>query len=230
MRHLLARWPPRFLRTPEAARCRMRGDRREGQDMLVSERRWSCGPLASVPKRASHSLMGERPAILIERFTAAKQHNLRGVIYCDATQDRCRRPVSPCPRGAGCVGPGNCTPFRLAVRPGYYGNLDPVRPAPDRDVPTDGWRSHGRGSRLSAAATRTAAAGRLSNHTDNGSTPWCRSGNHGGLILSQALTLNTTPVVFMYLERVNRWLSGCSRKIGSGAGLSSAATEQSSAE
>jgi multidrug efflux pump subunit AcrB len=30
----------------------------------------------------------------------------------------------------------------------------------------------------------------------------------GGLILSQALTLYTTPVVFLYLERVNRWLQG----------------------
>jgi len=30
----------------------------------------------------------------------------------------------------------------------------------------------------------------------------------GGLILSQALTLYTTPVVFLYLERFNRWLQG----------------------
>ena len=28
----------------------------------------------------------------------------------------------------------------------------------------------------------------------------------GGLILSQALTLYTTPVVFLYLDRVNAWL------------------------
>jgi hydrophobe/amphiphile efflux-1 (HAE1) family protein len=34
----------------------------------------------------------------------------------------------------------------------------------------------------------------------------------GGLILSQALTLYTTPVVFIYLERVNRWLQGRSPK------------------
>ena len=34
----------------------------------------------------------------------------------------------------------------------------------------------------------------------------------GGLILSQALTLYTTPVVFIYLERVNRWLQGHSPK------------------
>jgi hydrophobe/amphiphile efflux-1 (HAE1) family protein len=39
----------------------------------------------------------------------------------------------------------------------------------------------------------------------------------GGLILSQALTLYTTPVVFVYLERVNSWLSGRSRKGASGA-------------
>jgi multidrug efflux pump subunit AcrB len=29
----------------------------------------------------------------------------------------------------------------------------------------------------------------------------------GGLILSQALTLYTTPVIFLYLERINSWLS-----------------------
>ena len=34
----------------------------------------------------------------------------------------------------------------------------------------------------------------------------------GGLILSQALTLYTTPVVFLYLDRVNRWLKGLSRR------------------
>ena len=33
----------------------------------------------------------------------------------------------------------------------------------------------------------------------------------GGLILSQALTLYTTPVVFLYLERLNVWLAGRSR-------------------
>ena len=33
----------------------------------------------------------------------------------------------------------------------------------------------------------------------------------GGLILSQALTLYTTPVVFLYLDRVNRWLMGTKR-------------------
>ena len=30
----------------------------------------------------------------------------------------------------------------------------------------------------------------------------------GGLIVSQALTLYTTPVIFLYLDRLNRWLSG----------------------
>jgi HAE1 family hydrophobic/amphiphilic exporter-1 len=34
----------------------------------------------------------------------------------------------------------------------------------------------------------------------------------GGLILSQALTLYTTPVIFLYLERINSWLSNRSRK------------------
>jgi len=33
----------------------------------------------------------------------------------------------------------------------------------------------------------------------------------GGLIVSQALTLYTTPVVFLYLERLNSWLTGASR-------------------
>ena len=33
----------------------------------------------------------------------------------------------------------------------------------------------------------------------------------GGLILSQALTLYTTPVVFLYLDRVNAWLKGIGR-------------------
>ena len=33
----------------------------------------------------------------------------------------------------------------------------------------------------------------------------------GGLILSQALTLYTTPVVFLYLDRVNVWLKGLGR-------------------
>jgi len=34
----------------------------------------------------------------------------------------------------------------------------------------------------------------------------------GGLILSQALTLYTTPVIFLYLEWINSWLSNRSRK------------------
>ncbi len=33
----------------------------------------------------------------------------------------------------------------------------------------------------------------------------------GGLILSQALTLYTTPVVFLYLDRINAWLKGLGR-------------------
>jgi hydrophobic/amphiphilic exporter-1 (mainly G- bacteria), HAE1 family len=33
----------------------------------------------------------------------------------------------------------------------------------------------------------------------------------GGLILSQALTLYTTPVIFLYLERINFWLANRSR-------------------
>ena len=34
----------------------------------------------------------------------------------------------------------------------------------------------------------------------------------GGLIVSQALTLYTTPVVFLYLDRFSRWLLGHSPK------------------
>jgi len=33
----------------------------------------------------------------------------------------------------------------------------------------------------------------------------------GGLIFSQALTLYTTPVVFLYLDQFSRWLSGGAR-------------------
>ena len=33
----------------------------------------------------------------------------------------------------------------------------------------------------------------------------------GGLIVSQALTLYTTPVVFLYLDRINAWVAGISR-------------------
>jgi len=32
----------------------------------------------------------------------------------------------------------------------------------------------------------------------------------GGLIVSQALTLYTTPIVFLYLDRVNAWFTGAS--------------------
>ena len=34
----------------------------------------------------------------------------------------------------------------------------------------------------------------------------------GGLLVSQALTLFTTPVIYLYLDRVSHWLSGGSRK------------------
>jgi HAE1 family hydrophobic/amphiphilic exporter-1 len=34
----------------------------------------------------------------------------------------------------------------------------------------------------------------------------------GGLLVSQALTLFTTPVIYLYLDRVSRWLTGGSRK------------------
>ena len=34
----------------------------------------------------------------------------------------------------------------------------------------------------------------------------------GGLILSQAMTLYTTPVVYLYLDRLSLWISGRNRK------------------
>jgi HAE1 family hydrophobic/amphiphilic exporter-1 len=33
----------------------------------------------------------------------------------------------------------------------------------------------------------------------------------GGLIVSQALTLYTTPIVFLYLDRLNAWFTGPAR-------------------
>jgi hydrophobic/amphiphilic exporter-1 (mainly G- bacteria), HAE1 family len=39
----------------------------------------------------------------------------------------------------------------------------------------------------------------------------------GGLIVSQALTLFTTPVVYLYLDELNNWFSGWGRK-GDGEG------------
>src|SRR5438309_6163754 len=36
----------------------------------------------------------------------------------------------------------------------------------------------------------------------------------GGLIVSQALTLYTTPIVFLYLDRLNAWLTSASRPKG----------------
>jgi HAE1 family hydrophobic/amphiphilic exporter-1 len=33
----------------------------------------------------------------------------------------------------------------------------------------------------------------------------------GGLIVSQALTLYTTPIVFLYRDRLNAWLTGAAR-------------------
>ena len=39
----------------------------------------------------------------------------------------------------------------------------------------------------------------------------------GGLIVSQALTLYTTPIVFLYLDRLNLWVTGVSRARTAGA-------------
>src|SRR5205085_2035369 len=45
----------------------------------------------------------------------------------------------------------------------------------------------------------------------------------GGLILSQLLTLFTTPVVYLYLDRVNLWLTKRRRAVGVGASRLAAA-------
>jgi hypothetical protein len=34
----------------------------------------------------------------------------------------------------------------------------------------------------------------------------------GGLVVSQALTLFTTPVIYLYLDRLNSWLNAASHK------------------
>ncbi len=47
----------------------------------------------------------------------------------------------------------------------------------------------------------------------------------GGLLVSQALTLFTTPVIYLYLDRVSHWLSG-----GSGKGKPPAVEERGRAE
>ena len=47
----------------------------------------------------------------------------------------------------------------------------------------------------------------------------------GGLILSQILTLYTTPVVYLYLERFSRWLRGV-RRAGTDAGFAAGAQQQ----
>jgi HAE1 family hydrophobic/amphiphilic exporter-1 len=39
----------------------------------------------------------------------------------------------------------------------------------------------------------------------------------GGLLVSQALTLFTTPVVYLYLDRLSKWLGAGSRKVGKSA-------------
>ena len=38
----------------------------------------------------------------------------------------------------------------------------------------------------------------------------------GGLIVSQALTLFTTPVIYLYLDRLSVWLSGSKQKAAKG--------------
>jgi HAE1 family hydrophobic/amphiphilic exporter-1 len=38
----------------------------------------------------------------------------------------------------------------------------------------------------------------------------------GGLLVSQALTLFTTPVVYLYLDQFSNWLSGWGRSKGTG--------------
>ena len=37
-------------------------------------------------------------------------------------------------------------------------------------------------------------------------------GGPAGLLLSQLLTLFTTPIVYLYLDRLQRWISGSKKK------------------
>ena len=46
----------------------------------------------------------------------------------------------------------------------------------------------------------------------------------GGLALSQILTLYTTPVVYLYLDRLQTWLFGERRQVSSAAGRGMTAT------
>ncbi len=38
----------------------------------------------------------------------------------------------------------------------------------------------------------------------------------GGLLVSQWLTLYTTPVIYLYLDRMSRWLGGCPSSVTNG--------------
>ena len=41
----------------------------------------------------------------------------------------------------------------------------------------------------------------------------------GGLIVSQLLTLYTTPVVYLYLDRLQSWINACAGTLGTFASL-----------
>jgi len=54
----------------------------------------------------------------------------------------------------------------------------------------------------------------------------------GGLLVSQWLTLYTTPVIYLYLERLSRWLGGAYRpsRVADALGSEKRAEEQQAAE
>jgi multidrug efflux pump subunit AcrB len=47
----------------------------------------------------------------------------------------------------------------------------------------------------------------------------------GGLVLSQALTLFTTPVIYLYLDRLNGWLTRATRPSGATTAHPAVSTE-----
>src|SRR5690606_31757707 len=84
-------------------------------------------------------------------------------------RDRCWRPEWP-----------PATPNRKLIDHGL-GLLGTLHPLPHRDIAVDGGRAVCRPCRLSGAADRAAAAGRLPDHSGVSEPAGCEPGNHGVL-------------------------------------------------